>query len=273
MVSLMVMMCISLQGLNFKRSDVSGNKKEVIAGILVCYVVAGGITLLIGSFYDHEIWMGWVMIAAVPCAISVTSGTLLLKGDTKLAMICVTLIYFIALAVTPLMTKVLIGEAVSPLEVLKYIALFIIIPFGISVPLRKARLNPDVKTVSINIIFFILIFITFGANKEFMLNEPSVVLWVVVGCLAKIFIVAIGMELLLKWIKMKRDQRIPMVLLSIWKNSALAMAMTMILLADTPHSVLPAALSLPLEMMWFMVMMWYYTKRCPPVTDVQPQCA
>jgi len=52
-------------------------------------------------------------------------------------------------------------------------------------------------------------------------------------------------------------------LLSLWKNSALAMAMTMILISTT-HSVLPSALSLPLEMTWFMFMMWYYSKRCPP---------
>jgi BASS family bile acid:Na+ symporter len=206
------------------------------------------------------------MIAAAPCAISVTSATLILKGNTKLAMIIVTLIYFIALAVTPLMTKVLIGEAVSPLEVLKYIALFIAIPFSVSVLFRKYTLNKDVKVISINALFFVLIFITFGANKEFILNEPVTVLWVVVGCLVRIAALSIPMELILKWMKMKRDQRIPMVLLSLWKNSALAMAMTMILISST-HSVLPSALSLPLEMVWFMVMMWYYSKRCPPTEE------
>ncbi|MDR0335421.1 MAG: hypothetical protein LBH69_06045, partial [Methanomassiliicoccaceae archaeon] len=141
MAALMLMMCISLQGLGFKKSDITGNRKELLLGIFICYVVAGGVTLLVGSFYDHELWLGWVMIAAVPCAISVASATLILKGDTKLAMICVTFIYFIALAVTPLMTKALIGEAVSPLEVLKYIALFIAIPFSISILLRKYKLD------------------------------------------------------------------------------------------------------------------------------------
>jgi len=276
MVALMLMMCVSLQGLNFKRSDIAGNKKELLLGIFICYVVAGGATLIVGSFYDHDLWLGWVMIAAVPCAISVTSATLILKGDTKLAMITATFIYFIALAVTPMMTQVLIGEAVSPFEVLKYIALFIAIPFSVSILFRKHKLNKNVKAVSINILFFVLIFITFGANKEFILNEPKVVLWVVAGCIVRIVALSIPMEIILKRMKMERDKRIPMVLLSLWKNSALAMAMTMILIRETKHSVLPSALSLPLEMTWFIFMMWYYSKRCPPPDDTERasgQCA
>ena len=266
MVALMLMMCVSLQGLNFRRSDISANKKEVLLGIFICYVVAGGATLLVGSFYDHDLWLGWVMIAAVPCAISVTSATLILKGDTKLAMITASFIYFVALAVTPIMTKALIGEAVSPIEVLKYIALFIAVPFTVSVLLRNYTLNKNVRAVSINILFFVLIFITFGANKEFILNEPKVVLWVVVGCIVRIVALSVPMEIILRWAGMKRDKRIPMVLLSLWKNSALAMAMTMVLISTT-HSVLPSALSLPLEMTWFIFMMWYYSKRCPPSDD------
>lgn len=263
MITLVVMMCVSLHGLDFNRSDVIRNRKEVALGVLICYGVAGGVTLFVGSFYDHDLWLGWVMIAAVPCAISVTSGTLILKGNTKLAMITVTTIYLIALAVTPVMTKVFIGEAISPFEVLKYVALFIIIPFIVSVPLRKVAINANVKAVSINIMFFILVFITFGANKEFIFSEPRTVLWVVAGCLVRIVAVALTMELVLKWIRAKRDSRIPLVLLSIWKNSALAMSMTMILIS-TSESVLPSALSLPLEMIWFMVLIWYYQKRCPP---------
>ncbi|MCL2142677.1 MAG: Na+-dependent transporter, partial [Methanomassiliicoccaceae archaeon] len=181
----------------------------------------------------------------------------------KLAMITVTVVYVIALAVTPIMTKVLIGEAVSPWEVLKYVALFIAIPFAVSIPLRNFVINANVKTVAINILFFVLVFITFGANREFILNEPVTVLWVAAGCLVRIIAVALTMEIVLKWIGMRRDGRIPMVLLSIWKNSALAMSMTMILI-ETKHSVLPSALSLPLEMIWFMVMISYYSKRCPP---------
>jgi BASS family bile acid:Na+ symporter len=266
MVTLMVMMCVSLQGLSFGRNDITENKKEVIMGILICYLVAGGVTLAVGSFYPHDIWVGWVMIAAVPCAISVTSGTLILNGNTKLAMITVTAIYVIALAATPLMTQVFIGEAVSPLEVLKYVALFIVVPFAVSIPLRRKKLNPDVRSASINIMFFILVFITFGANKEFILDAPDIVLWVVAGCLVRIAAVAVVMELILKWMHVKKDSRIPLVLLSIWKNSALAMSMTMILIS-TSESVLPSALSLPLEMIWFMFMMWYYSKRCPEISE------
>jgi BASS family bile acid:Na+ symporter len=270
MVTLMILMIVSLQGLTFRRSDITEKKKELLIGVLICYAVAGGVTLLVGSFYDHEIWVGFAMIAAVPCAISVTTGTLILKGDTKLAMITTAVIYIIALAVTPLMTHVFIGEAVSPFEVLKYVALFIAIPFIVSIPLKKVVIDADTKSISINIIFFILMFITFGANKDFILSEPETVLWVAAGCLVRIAAVAAAMEVILKWMRMRRDARIPMVLLSIWKNSALALSLTMILI-EAKESVMPSALSLPLEMIWYIGMIWYFQKRCPPAEDQRPR--
>jgi BASS family bile acid:Na+ symporter len=181
-------------------------------------------------------------------------------------MIATAVIYLVALAVTPAITQILIGEAVNPVEVLKYVALFIVIPFAVSVPLRKYRMNVKTKAISVNILFFILVLVTFGANKDFIFNEPETVLWVALGCIVRIAAVALVMELLLKWIGMRRGDRIPMVLLSIWKNSALAMSMTMILISTT-HSVLPAALSLPIEMIWFMFMIWYYSKRCPAPSE------
>ncbi|MCL2607156.1 MAG: Na+-dependent transporter [Methanomassiliicoccaceae archaeon] len=265
-ITLMVLMCVSLHGLTFNRSDIIENKKIILLGIFICYGVAGTVTLLVGSFYSHELWLGWVILAAVPCAISVITGTLILKGNTKSAMIVVTAVYLAALVITPLITHVFIGEAVSPLEVLKYVTLFILVPFLISIPLRNVALNADAKAISINIMFFILIFVTFGANKEFILGEPGTVLWVAAGCLVRVAAIAAVMELILKYVRMRRDSRIPMVLMSIWKNSALAMSMTMILIPTT-ESVMPAALSLPIEMLFFMVMMWYYSKRCAPVQE------
>lgn len=265
-ITLMAMMCVSLHGLNFCKADITEKKKELVAGIFVCYAVAGAAALFVGSFYDHDIWMGFVMIAAVPCAISVTSGTLILRGDTKLAMISAAVIYIAALAVTPIITFILIGDAVSPLEVLKYVALFIIVPFAVSVPLKRYRVSAKAKAVSINVMFLILITITFGANREYILTEPETVLWVVAGCLVRIVIVAVSMELLLRRMKVMYGSRIPLVLLSIWKNSALAMSMTMLLIGMT-ESVLPSALSLPLEMLWFMVMIWYCGKRSDAVKE------
>jgi len=265
-ITLMVLMCVSLHGLTFSRSDIIENRKIMLLGILICYGVAGGVTLLVGSFYSRELWLGWVLLAAVPCAISVITGTLILKGNTKSATMTVTAVYLAALIITPLITHVFIGEAVSPFEVLKYVALFIFIPLIISIPLRNVAFNADAKTISINIMFFILIFVTFGANKEFILGEPETVLWVAAGCLVRVVAIALVMEFILKYAKMRKDSRIPLVLMSIWKNSALAMSMTMILISTT-ESALPAALSLPIEMLWFMAMMWYYSKRCAPFKE------
>lgn len=266
-VALIAMMSISLMGLDLNKQDIVEKKKELALGIICCYVVACVVTLGIGMLFDPVIWNGWVLIASVPCAVSVVSASLILKGDVKLALMSVTVIYVLALGITPLMTKIFIGDAVSPLEILKYVLLFILIPIVLSIPLKKVTLSANARNILINFCFFVLVFLAFGSNRDFILERPALVLAVAAGCLVRIVAVHGAMEFMLKRLGIKRDTRIVLILLSIWKNSALAMTLAMILLPNA-ESALPGALSLPLEMIWFMVMMWYYSAKCPPESNI-----
>ena len=262
MFSLIAMMSLSLTGLRFTKEDVTERKKDIVLTVCCCYILSFAAILLLGLPFGSDMWQGWVIMASVPCAISVIPSTLIMKGDTKLSVVSVAVMYILAIALTPLMTQLLIGDAVDPLEILKYVMLFVLLPFIISVPLKKVPLSPNSKGISLNILYFMLIFVAFGNNRDFIFNEPVLVLEVVFAIMARLIIVWAAVEFILLKLGMNKERRVVMTLSSIWKNSALAMTLAMILFAGQPHAALPGAVAVPLEMIWFMFLMWYYDKKC-----------
>ena len=192
MVALIAQMAVALDGIQFGRDDFSKYKEPILVNIVCCFGLCTGITLLTGLFFmdDQALWTGWVMLSSVPCAISVVPSALFLKADPKLAVLSLTVIYVVAIAVTPLITHVLIGDSVNPLEVLRYILMFILIPFVLTVPLKRLHLKRAPKTVFINIMMFVLVFAGLGSRQEFVFGEPTVVLALVVACILRIFVVS-----------------------------------------------------------------------------------
>ena len=267
-LALIIMMTISLSGLELKAKDVSGNKKNIVLALICCYIISTGALLISGRFFEG-LWYGWVMIAAVPCAVSVVSSTLLMKGDVKLALVAVTVIYLAALLLTPMFTNIFIGSAVGPLEILKYVALFILIPILLSFPMKKVNIPVRFRNVVINVCFFVLIFIGFGSNREFIFDEPGTTMWIAVVCMARLILIFFAIEFILRRFGVPKEIRIVMNLICVWKNTSLGMALTMLLI-DQPEASLPAAILLPLEMIWLIVMIWYYQRVPPSSADVFP---
>lgn len=264
-ISLMTMMCLSLQGIDFKANDFLDDKKHILVAVLCCYVLAPAVTLLVGSFYDDNLWNGWVLVASVPCAISVVSSTFILRGNTKLAVLSVTLVYLLAIVITPVMTHLLLGNAIDPLQILKYVLLFILVPLLISVPLKKVKMGHNTKSVLINICFFVLVFITFGTNREFFFTEPLVILSVIAGCFVRVVIIHILTEFTFSRLGVERNVRIVYIMQCIWRNSGLAVTMALLLMPDIAGAAIPGAVSVVFEMVYFMVMIWFYENRVPPI--------
>jgi len=269
MFSLIAMMSLSLTGLRFSKEDVTEKKKDIMMAVFCCYCVSFASILLLGLPFGEEMWTGWVIMATVPCAISVIPSTLIMKGDTKLSVVSVAVMYIMAIALTPLLTQLLIGNAVDPWEILKYVLLFVVLPFIISVPLKRVPLSPNTKGISLNMLYFVLIFIAFGNNRDFIFNEPVLVLEVALAIMVRLAVVWAAVEFILIRSGMNKERRVVMILSAIWKNSALAMTLAMILFAGQPHAALPGAVAVPLEMIWFMFLIWYYDKKCSRYEEVR----
>ena len=263
-IFLMIMMCFSLTKLRFVKEDLAHYRKYVVLSVFLCSFVATLITLGVGLMYPKEMWNGWVILACVPCAISVVSGTMFMKGDGKLIMISLSVIYFLAIILTPLFSYLLIGNAIDPMEIVKYVLLFVLIPLIVSVPLRKVGVPENANTIIINFTFFMFALIAIGRSRDFFFDDIVLALSVIGATAIRIAVVHLVFEYSMRHAGMPRENRIPYSLLLIWRNSGLALAMVLLLFPGENIALAPASISMIFEQFYFMFMMWYYEKVVPP---------
>ena len=263
-IFLMIMMCFSLTKLRFVKEDLAHYRKYVVLSVFLCSFVATLITLGVGLMYPEEMWNGWVILACVPCAISVVSGTMFMKGDGKLIMISLSVIYFLAIILTPLFSYLLIGNAIDPLEIVKYVLLFVLIPLIVSVPLRRVGIPENANTIIINFTFFMFALIAIGRSRDFFFDDIVLALSVIGATAIRIAAVHLVFEYSMRHAGMPRENRIPYSLLLIWRNSGLALAMVLLLFPGENMALAPASISMIFEQFYFMFMMWYYERVVPP---------
>ena len=238
-------------------------RKYVVLSVFLCSFVATLITLGVGLMYPKEMWNGWVILACVPCAISVVSGTMFMKGDGKLIMISLSVIYFLAIILTPLFSYLLIGNAIDPMEIVKYVLLFVLIPLIVSVPLRKVGVPENANTIIINFTFFMFALIAIGRSRDFFFDDIVLALSVIGATAIRIAVVHLVFEYSMRHAGMPRENRIPYSLLLIWRNSGLALAMVLLLFPGENMALAPASISMIFEQFYFMFMMWYYERIVP----------
>ena len=263
-VFLMIMMCFSLTKLKFVKEDLAHYRKYVVLSVFLCSFVATLITLGVGLMYPRDMWEGWVILACVPCAISVVSGTMFMKGDGKLIMISLSVIYILAILITPLFSYIIVGNAINPMEIVKYVLLFVLIPIIVSIPLRKAGIPDNANAIIINFTFAMFALIAIGKSRDFFFNDIELALAVIGGTVIRIAVVQILFEYTMRYAGMSRGSRIAYSLLLIWRNSGLALAMVLLLFPDNEMALAPASISMIFEQFYFMFMMWFYEKRVPP---------
>ncbi len=265
-IILMIQMTLSMDGLTLRKSDLIENKKPILWSVLSALVISSASALAVGALFITaypDIWKGWVMLASVPAAVSVITVALYMKGNMIMTVLSTTVIYIIALLFTPLLTYLFIGNAISPLEIFKYVLLFIAVPILATIPLKKVKINRNVKVIVINAMMFLLILLSVGFNKNYIFGEPMVVLYVAIASFVRIFVVSFVMVRILKKTGCSRDNGVIYVAFAVWKNSGLATTLCLVLLTDAAEAVIPCVISLLIETLWFAVMASYINRLWP----------
>jgi BASS family bile acid:Na+ symporter len=267
---LIIQMTLSMDGLSFNAKSLGENKKAIVYSVAACFGISTGAILLLGSFFIMDypgIWNGWVMLAAVPCAVSVVTMSFFSKGNATMCVLSLAVIYLIALAVTPLITKTLIGESVSVLRIFSYVILFIVIPMAASVPLKKANLSRTARIVAINVMLFLLVLLSLGQNREYLFSEPGIVLLIAAACAVRIFAVSFAVLYILKKKGARRDNSMVHIPMAVWKNSGLGATLCFVLFGAAAEAAVPCAVSLLVELLWFAVMSKHIEKAWPRDDD------
>lgn len=173
MLVLIAQMTVSLDGIDFRRDDFRTYDRQILFSLLSCFGINTGLTLVTGLFFidDTALWYGWVMLSSVPCAVSVVTAALYMHGDAKMSVLSLAVIYVVAIAMTPAITHVFIGDSVNPLEVLRYIMMFIMIPFILTIPLKRLHLSRTPKVLFINLMMLLMVLIGLGSRR--ISSSPS----------------------------------------------------------------------------------------------------
>ncbi len=253
---LIIQMTLSMDGLNLSIRDLRDNKRGALLSIAFCYIVNTLVTLAVGAVFIpsyEEIWYGWVMLAAMPCAIAVVTAATLMKERIEVSVVAVTATYLAGIALTPLISYGLIGDAVDPLEILKYILLFIILPVILSRLLAHLHMKREVKVPLINMMMGVMIFCSVNSNQDTLGSDPMMVVMVVAASIVRLLVLNLVMWLIVRKAGYAEGAKGTYLVLGVWKNTGLAVSMAMIILAPMPSAVIPCFVCLIIETLWFSV--------------------
>jgi BASS family bile acid:Na+ symporter len=200
---------------------------------------------------NEGIWYGWVILASMPCAIAVVTAAVLTRENIEVSFVGVSATYIIGIVVTPLLSFALIGDAVNPLEILKYLLLFIIIPLILSRPIGKLNLPRTVKVPIINMMMFIMIFLSVNSNRGFLIDDVTFAGIILVVAILRVVALTVLSRIIIRVAKVPNDRRTILTVMGVWKNTGLSVSMSMLLLVSTPESVVPCFMSMMVECIWF----------------------
>ena len=270
---LIIQMTLSMENLSFDKKNLSDNKKPIVYSVIACFGISSATALIMGSFFiaDYpDIWNGWVMLAAVPCAVSVVTMSFFTKGNMTMCVLSLAVIYFLALILTPLITTAFMKDvegSVSVLKIFSYVVLFVAVPIGLSFPMKKVKIKKTTRMILINIMLFFLVLFSLGQNREYLFSETTVVLMVAAACVVRIFLVSFVMLYFLKR-SASRENSMVYIPMAVWKNSGLGVTLCIVLFSGSSGAVIPCVISLLIELLWFALLSRYIEKVWPSTVSV-----
>ena len=269
-IVLIIQMTLSMDGLTFNKENLEKNRNQILYAVAACFIISMGVTLAVGHFFiaDHpDIWNGWVLLAVVPCAVSCVTMSFLLRGNTLMSVLALAVIYFIALVLTPTLTRMIIGESISVLKIFSYVILFVVIPMAASIPMKKVKMSRTVRVVAINVMIFLMVFLALGQNREHLFSAPGIVLLVIAACIIRVFGVSFFMLYLMKKKGTNRENAMVYLPMAVWKNSGLATTLCFVLFGSAAEAAIPCVISLLIEMLWFALISSYMDRLWPVSKD------
>ena len=239
--ALIVAMTLSLRGLGlegFKRKSVfpSALKAMILHYVLLNCLILSAAYLLVA---DTDYLAGFIIIAAVPPAISVVPFTYLLRGDSYTSTVAEALSYMLSLAYTPLLIYLLLGGVADVNYLLQLMAVLIILPMLLSRVFRRidSPLWEHSKSV-VTLVFALITYVLVGLNHTAITSEPLLLLPVVVVILLRTFVSGTVVYYISRSLG-AGNRAVSYALFSSYKNNGAAAVIALALL--NPAAALPMA--------------------------------
>jgi BASS family bile acid:Na+ symporter len=238
--------------------------RDILFVFVINYIFLSGLILSTNYLLirDPDLYVGFVVMAAIPPAVAVLPFTYLLRGEMMVSLIGTASLYLLALGVAPLISLQFldVGE-IDPLKLFSVLVQLILIPFIASRLLLKWKSFHRVKghmNSLVNLGFFIVIYIVIGMNRSTFLSHFEILLLVSSIAFLRTFVSGHLVDLFSRFMGIDRERRMSYVLFGSFKNLGVAASIAIILFNE--RAAIPSAVTIPFELIFFV---WfnYFQKR------------
>jgi len=199
-----------------------------LAGILMTYGILGGVILAATALLitDQNLWIGFVLIAAVPPAVAVIPFTAILGGNVSYTLSGTVASYLAALLIMPFMFWICIGTGFAdPYKLIWIMLLLIVLPLFLSRLILffnwQDRIEP-VRGMMTDWGFFIVLYSMIGVNRDLIISRPMMILPIAGVVLAATFVLGFVIEKIGVLLKGDKKNRVSLMLLGTLKNQGIA---------------------------------------------------
>ena len=231
-------------------------------GILMTYGILGGVILAAAALLINaqNIWIGFVLIAAVPPAVAVIPFTAILEGNVSYTLSGTVASYLAALAIMPLMFWIFIGTGFAdPYKLIRIMLLLIVLPLVLSRIILHCnwqdRISP-VRGLLTDWGFFIVLYSMIGVNRDLIFSQPLLIVPIAMVVLAATFILGFVIEKVSVLAKVDKKNRVSLVLLGTLKNQGIAGGLAIALFEK--EAALPSAVY---SVFMILYIMWLDLRR------------
>jgi BASS family bile acid:Na+ symporter len=197
-------------------------------GILMTYLILGGVILTASALLisDHNIWIGFVLIAAVPPAVAVIPFTAILEGNISYSLSGTVASYLGALLIMPLMFWIFIGSGFAdPYKLIQIMLLLIVLPLVLSRIILYFHLQDRIAPISGMLTdwgFFIVLYSIIGVNRDLIFVKPLMIVPIALIVLVSTFVLGWVIEKIGMIFKIDKKNIISLVLMGTLKNQGIA---------------------------------------------------
>ena len=239
--------------------------KPSLAGILMTYVILSGAILLVSALLicDRNLWIGFVLIAAVPPAVAVIPFTAILEGNVSATLSGTVASYLAALLIMPLMFWIFIGTGFDdPYKLVRIMLLLIVLPLVLSRMILyfnwQDRLAP-VHGLLTDWGFFIVLYSIIGVNRDLIFSHPVTVVPVAGVVFTTTFVLGWAIQKICIIFKVDKRNIISLVLQGTLKNQGIAGGLAIALFEK--EVALPSAIYSIFMILYIMWLDWRTRKR------------
>jgi BASS family bile acid:Na+ symporter len=238
--------------------------RDILLIFVINYIFLSGLILFTNYLLirDPDLYVGFVVMAAIPPAVAVLPFTYLLKGEMMVSLIGTASLYLLALVVAPFISLQFlnVGE-IDPLKLFSVLIQLILIPFIASRLLLKWKFFHQVKgnmNIFVNVGFLVVIYIVIGMNRSTFLSHFEILVLVSSIAFLRTFVSGHLVDLFSRLLGIDRQRRMSYVLFGSFKNLGVAASIAIILFNE--RAAIPSAVTIPFELIFFV---WfnYFQKR------------